>query len=208
MAWIIHPFPQATHTCYLHYGKAQLKKEARIIHPFPLATLTCYLTPCNEIVVTRQNISFVSSWWTLKESFQSQIEWSPYEQETKVSNLTFKHSEWNLKQDIVYQHQTGSVHSKQEFIGYKSKLCLFFLRKHDFECLNVNLTPPIFKDVVGVEDIWLSIMHGASSLEERYRIGKKQKSWRWQIYIKLTRSKEDESRKHPLKYFCLKFDEK
>ena len=42
------------------------------------------------------------------------------------------------------------------------------------------------------------------SLKERYRIGKKQKSWRSQIYIKLTRSNDDDSRKHPLKYFCLK----
>ena len=43
-----------------------------------------------------------------------------------------------------------------------------------------------------------------SKIKERYRIGKKQKSWRSQIYIKLTRSNDD-SRKHPLKYFCLKF---
>ena len=43
-----------------------------------------------------------------------------------------------------------------------------------------------------------------SNLKERYRIGKKQKSWRPQIYIKLTQSNDDDSRKHPLKYFCLK----
>ena len=41
-------------------------------------------------------------------------------------------------------------------------------------------------------------------LKEHYRIGKKQKSWRSQIYIKLTRTKDDDSWKHPLKYFCLK----
>ena len=40
------------------------------------------------------------------------------------------------------------------------------------------------------------------SLTERYRIGKKQKLWS-QIYIKRTRSNDDESRKHPLKYFFL-----
>ena len=37
-----------------------------------------------------------------------------------------------------------------------------------------------------------------------YRIGKKQKSWRSQINIKLTRSNDDDSWKHPLIYFCLK----
>ena len=37
--------------------------------------------------------------------------------------------------------------------------------------------------------------------EQQYRTGKKQKSWRSQIYIKLTQSNEDDdSRKHPLKY--------
>ena len=41
-------------------------------------------------------------------------------------------------------------------------------------------------------------------LKERYRIGKKQKSWRSQFYIKLTRSNDDDSWKHPLKYFCMK----
>ena len=41
-------------------------------------------------------------------------------------------------------------------------------------------------------------------LKERYRINKKQKSWRSQIYMKLTRSNDDNSRKHPLKYFRLK----
>ena len=46
--------------------------------------------------------------------------------------------------------------------------------------------------------------------KERYRIGNKQKPWRSQIYIKLTRSNNDDSRKYPLKYFCLNviFDEK
>ena len=43
-----------------------------------------------------------------------------------------------------------------------------------------------------------------TNLKERYRIGKKRKSWRSQIYIKLTQSNEDDSRKHPLKHFCLK----
>jgi hypothetical protein len=42
------------------------------------------------------------------------------------------------------------------------------------------------------------------NLKECYRIGKKQKLWRSQIYIKLTRSNDDDSRKHPMKYFCLK----
>ena len=42
-------------------------------------------------------------------------------------------------------------------------------------------------------------------LKERYRIGKKQKPWRSQIYIKLTWCNDDDSRKYPLKYFCLKF---
>ena len=42
------------------------------------------------------------------------------------------------------------------------------------------------------------------ALKEQYRIGKKQKLWRSHIYIKLTRSNDDDSRKHPLKYFCLK----
>ena len=41
-------------------------------------------------------------------------------------------------------------------------------------------------------------------LKEHYRICKKTKSWGSQIYIKLTRSDDDNSRKHPLKYFCLK----
>ena len=41
-------------------------------------------------------------------------------------------------------------------------------------------------------------------LKEHYRIGKKQKLWRSQIYIKLTRSNDDDSWKHPLKYICLK----
>ena len=41
--------------------------------------------------------------------------------------------------------------------------------------------------------------------QERYRIGKKTKSWSSQIYIKLTPSNDDDNRKHPLKYFCLKF---
>ena len=41
-------------------------------------------------------------------------------------------------------------------------------------------------------------------LKERYRIGKKQKSWRSQIYIKHTRSNDDDSWTHPLKYFRLK----
>ena len=43
------------------------------------------------------------------------------------------------------------------------------------------------------------------TLKELYRIGKKHKSWRSQINIKLTRSNGDDSRKHPFKYFCLKF---
>ena len=43
-----------------------------------------------------------------------------------------------------------------------------------------------------------------NALKERYWIGKKTKSWRSQIYIKLIRSNDDDSRKHPLKYFCLK----
>ena len=42
------------------------------------------------------------------------------------------------------------------------------------------------------------------SLKERYRIGKKQKSWRSHFYIQLRRSSDDDSRKHPLKYLCLK----
>ena len=41
-------------------------------------------------------------------------------------------------------------------------------------------------------------------LKECYRIDKKQKSWRSQIYIKFTRSSDDDSWKHPMKYFCLK----
>ena len=41
-------------------------------------------------------------------------------------------------------------------------------------------------------------------LKERYRIGKKQKSWRSHNYIKLSRSNDDDSLIHPLKYFCLK----
>ena len=44
-------------------------------------------------------------------------------------------------------------------------------------------------------------------LKGGYRIGKKKprkKFLRSQIYIKLTRSNDDDSRKHPLKYFCLK----
>ena len=32
-----------------------------------------------------------------------------------------------------------------------------------------------------------------TTLKERYRIGKKQKSWRSQIYIKLTRSNDDDN---------------
>ena len=43
------------------------------------------------------------------------------------------------------------------------------------------------------------------SLKKHYRIGKKKnKLRRLQIYIKLTRSNDDESWKHPLKYFWLK----
>ena len=42
-------------------------------------------------------------------------------------------------------------------------------------------------------------------LKERYRVGKKQKSWRSQIYIKITRSNDVGSRNHPLKYFSLNF---
>ena len=38
-------------------------------------------------------------------------------------------------------------------------------------------------------------------LKESYRINKKQKSWRSQINIKLTRSNDDNSWKHSLKYF-------
>ena len=48
------------------------------------------------------------------------------------------------------------------------------------------------------------IMNLNCFLKERFRIGKKQKPWRSQIYIKLTRSNDDDSWKHPLKYFSLK----
>ena len=41
-----------------------------------------------------------------------------------------------------------------------------------------------------------------NALKEHYRIGKK--SWRSQIYIKLTRSNNGDGKKHPLKYLCLK----
>ena len=47
-------------------------------------------------------------------------------------------------------------------------------------------------------------LYNTRYLKERYRISKKQKSWRSQIYIKLTRSNDDDSWKHPLNYFCLK----
>ena len=43
------------------------------------------------------------------------------------------------------------------------------------------------------------------NLKDSYRIGKKQKSGRSQVYIKLTQSNDVFSRKHLLKYFCLKF---
>ena len=41
-------------------------------------------------------------------------------------------------------------------------------------------------------------------IKERYRICKKQKSWRSQINIKLTRFNDEYSRKHAMKYYCLK----
>ena len=44
-----------------------------------------------------------------------------------------------------------------------------------------------------------------NTLKERYRIGLKQNSWWSQIYIKLTSTNDDDSRKHTLKYFCLKW---
>ena len=50
----------------------------------------------------------------------------------------------------------------------------------------------------------ISVISILTMLKERYRIGKKQKSWRSQIYIKLTQSNDDDSWKHPLKYICLK----
>ena len=64
-------------------------------------------------------------------------------------------------------------------------------------------------------------MRDVKFLKERYRVGKKRNreyhrftkslhclmmiSWRSQLYIKLTRSNDDGSRKHLLKYFSLKF---
>ena len=42
------------------------------------------------------------------------------------------------------------------------------------------------------------------TLQNWSKLVKKLKLWRSQIYIKLTLSNNDDSRKHPLKYFCLK----
>ena len=45
-----------------------------------------------------------------------------------------------------------------------------------------------------------------SPLKERYRIGKKQKNLKiTDLHQTYTRSNDDDNRKHPLKYFCLKF---
>ena len=55
----------------------------------------------------------------------------------------------------------------------------------------------------------LSYWH--TELKERYSIGKNKTCLRSQIYIKLTRSNDNDSRKHPLKFVCMKyiiFDEK
>ena len=52
-----------------------------------------------------------------------------------------------------------------------------------------------------------NVLRNDSFLKGGYRIGKKKTRkiyFRSQIYIKLTLSNDDDSRKHPLKYFCLK----
>ena len=64
------------------------------------------------------------------------------------------------------------------------------------------------KEKVMLNLFQLKIHHNAFNkqyyLKEHYRIGIKQKWWKSQLYIKLTRSNDDDSRKHPLKYVCLK----
>ena len=73
-----------------------------------------------------------------------------------------------------------------------------------WHCLSIPTNAAILSPLLSPWTWLKSFIRGGVALKERYIIGMKQKSWRPQIYIKLTRSNDDDSRKHPLKYFCLK----
>ena len=73
------------------------------------------------------------------------------------------------------------------FLSYICRLSLYAEFSCDFELSFLSLV------------VFLSFLSGSC-----YRIGKKKSCLRSQIYIKLKLSNGDDSRKHPLKYFCLK----
>ena len=82
---------------------------------------------------------------------------------------------------------------------------VFPWRPVEFTVWNVEIAPALFRVNIPPKEILLlkpkvKYLYLILILKERHRIGKKHKSWRSQIYIKITRPNDGDSRKHPLQW--------